>query len=389
MLPATLALAFSALLRNKMRSLLTMLGIVIGVAAVVMMQSMGRGATAYIGDAISGLGSNMLMVVPGTAKGMQQSSLGVPLFSAGDLDAVRRQAHDVELVSAAGSRPTRAVVGPYNRSVTTFGVTPEYFEIRAWGVVSGRLLNQVDERRAAAVCVIGQTVADALYPGRSPLGQEMRVHQLACRVVGVMEPKGASVFGMDQDDVIFLPYSTFSRRIMGSDRVQMFMASARRPEFVEDAKAQIIRVLHARRHIPEGEDDNFAVRDPREVQALLQRRGAASDEEPEEEHDEGLDDFAASLQRLKVQMVSELRRNMTLESDLAITPYVHPRLSLDFCGGCSGSESQLGISVDVGANFEITRVLALRASAFFGGSDRFGEDGFGLSLAWTPPGLRR
>src|SRR6188768_1363522 len=119
MLSATLTLAFSALMRNKMRSLLTMLGIVIGVAAVVMMQSMGRGGTAYIGDAISGLGSNMLIVVPGSAKGMQQSSLGVPLFSAGDLDAVRRQAHDVALVSAAGSRLSRAVVGPYNRTVNT------------------------------------------------------------------------------------------------------------------------------------------------------------------------------------------------------------------------------------------------------------------------------
>jgi putative ABC transport system permease protein len=253
-----------------MRSLLTMLGIVIGVAAVVMMQSMGRGATAYIGDAISGLGSNMLIVIPGSAKGMQQSSLGVPLFSPGDLDAVRRQAHDVALVAATGSRMTRAVVGPYNRTVNTSGVTPEYFEIRAWGVASGRLLNQLDERRAAPVCVIGQTVVDALFPGQSTLGKEMRVHQLSCRIVGVLEPKGASAFGMDQDEVIFMPYSTFSRRIMGSDRVQVFMASAKAPELIEDAKAQIIKVLHRRRHISAGEDDNFSVRDPRELQALLQ-----------------------------------------------------------------------------------------------------------------------
>src|SRR5690349_12117819 len=104
MIPTTLGLAFSALLRNKMRSMLTMLGIVIGVAAVVMMQSMGRGATAYVGDAISGLGSNMLIVVPGTAHGMQQSSIGAPLFTAGDLDTIRRQAQDVALVSAAGQR---------------------------------------------------------------------------------------------------------------------------------------------------------------------------------------------------------------------------------------------------------------------------------------------
>jgi putative ABC transport system permease protein len=253
-----------------MRSLLTMLGIVIGVAAVVMMQSVGRGATAYIGEAISGLGSNMLIVIPGSAKGMQQSSLGIPLFTAADLEAVRRQAHDVDLVSAAGSRVGRAVAGPYNRSTTASGVSPEYFEIRAWGVVSGRLLSQVDERRAAPVCVIGQTIADALYPGQDSLGQELRVHQLACRVVGVLEPKGANAFGMDQDDAIFMPYSTFSRRIMGSDRVQVFIASAKSPELIEDAKAQLVQVLHRRRHISAGEDDNFAVRDPRELQALLQ-----------------------------------------------------------------------------------------------------------------------
>src|SRR5689334_4142007 len=154
MLPATLSLALSALLRNKMRSMLTILGIIIGVAAVVMMQSMGRGATAYVGEAISGLGSNMLIVIPGSARGMQQSSIGVPLFTAGDLDAIRRQAHDVALVSAAGQRIMRIVAGSYNRSVTTAGVTPEYFEIRAWGAASGRLIHQDDERQAATVCVI-------------------------------------------------------------------------------------------------------------------------------------------------------------------------------------------------------------------------------------------
>jgi putative ABC transport system permease protein len=270
MLPATLALAFSALLRNKMRSMLTILGIIIGVAAVVMMQAMGRGATAYVGDAISGLGSNMLIVMPGTARGMQQSSIGVPLFTAGDLEAVRRQAHDVALVSAAGSRLTRVIAGPYNQPTTVSGVTPEYFEIRSWGASAGRLLNQSDERQAATVCVIGQSVAEALFPGQRAVGQELRVHQLPCRIIGVMESKGASAFGMDQDDVVFMPYSAFARRIMGNDRVQVFMASAKAPDRMEDAKRQITEILRRRRHIPEGEEDNFAVRDPRELQALLQ-----------------------------------------------------------------------------------------------------------------------
>jgi putative ABC transport system permease protein len=149
-------------------------------------------------------------------------------------------------------------------------VTPEYFEIRAWGVARGRLLTQTDERRAATVCLIGQTVADALFPGQDPLNREMRVHQIACRVVGIMEAKGASAFGMDQDDVIFMPYSTFARRIMGSDRVQVFMAAAKSADLVEDAKAQITQILHRRRHVPQGEEDNFSIRDPRELQSLLQ-----------------------------------------------------------------------------------------------------------------------
>jgi len=139
MLRSTIRLAFSALLRNKMRSALTMLGIVIGVGAVMMMQSMGRGATAYVGDAISGLGSNMLMVIPGTAHGMQVNTFAVPLFTAGDLDAIRRQAHDVDKVSAAGQRMSRVIAGPYNRQVNVGGVSPEYFDIRSWGVSSGRL----------------------------------------------------------------------------------------------------------------------------------------------------------------------------------------------------------------------------------------------------------
>ena len=270
MLGSTIQLAFAALLRNKMRSALTMLGIIIGVAAVVMMQSMGQGATAYVGDAISGLGSNMLIVIPGTAHGMQQSMLGVPLFTTGDLEAVRRQAHDVASVTPVGSRMVRVVVGPYNRTVNTGGVAPEYFAIRSWGAGAGRLINAEDERQAATVCVIGQTVADALFPAQDPIGQEMRIHQIACRMIGVMEPKGASAFGMDQDDVIFMPYETFARRMMGNDRVQMFMASARSPDVIDDAKDQIIQTLRRRRHIRPQEEDNFAVRDPREVQALLQ-----------------------------------------------------------------------------------------------------------------------
>ena len=267
-LVTTTALAFGALVRNKMRSLLTMLGIVIGVGAVIMMQMMGRGASAYVGEAISGLGSNMLFVMPGITKGMNTATQGVPLFTAGDIESIRREARDVALVSAAASRPMRAVHGSSNRTTYAAGATPEYFQIREIGVSSGRLLTLEDERQASLVCVVGQTIVDDLWSGASPIGQELRLHDLPCRVVGVLEAKG-STFGSDRDDLVVLPYSTFSRRVMGNDRVGAIIAAATAPDRIDDASEEISRVLRRRRHILKGEDDDFTVRDPREIESLL------------------------------------------------------------------------------------------------------------------------
>ena len=269
MFATTIPLALSALLRNKLRSLLTMLGIVIGVSAVVMMQSMGRGATAYVGETISGLGSNMLFVIPGSVRGMQHSALGAPLFTTGDLQAIRRGAHDVARISAVGTLIKRVVAGPYHVSTTVAGVEPDYFAIRRWGVSSGRLLDEDDGRQAANVCVIGQTTATSLYPGRSPLGRELRIQRSTCRVVGVMISKGAS-FGADQDDVVFLPHSTFARKLVGSDRIGGLLLAASAQDRVDSAQRQVVEILRQRRRILSGEEDNFAVRDPREMQTVLE-----------------------------------------------------------------------------------------------------------------------
>jgi putative ABC transport system permease protein len=262
--------ALTALRRNPMRSLLTALGIVIGVAAVVIMQSMGEGATAYVGEAISGLGSNMLVATPGGSRQMGPPSTGVPLFTLADVEAVRRQVRDVAQLSPSSSRMLRLVTGKNNRNVNTVGVTTDYFEIRQWGVSAGRLITPDDNRRAAAVCLIGQTVRDALFELDDPIGQEIRVHDVSCRVVGVLDAKGASAFGVDQDDIVFMPFATFSRRILGTDRVAAMLISAVSTDRIDAAKEEITAVLHQRRHILPGEEDDFAVRDPREIQALLQ-----------------------------------------------------------------------------------------------------------------------
>ncbi len=247
-----------------------MLGVVIGVAAVLMMESLGQGATAYIGATISGMGSNMLMVVPGSpTQRMGGGSGGAALFTVNDLEAIRRGARDVAMLSPASQRPLRTVVGGLNRSTVVTGVWPDYLDIRAWSVVKGRALTADDERQAAQVCVIGHTVETALFSGQSALGGELRIHDVTCRVVGVLETKGASAFGMDQDDVIYMPFSTWSRRISGTDRIGLIMAAARSQDRIDDARAQMTNVLRQRRRILTGDEDDFAVRDPREVQAVL------------------------------------------------------------------------------------------------------------------------
>jgi putative ABC transport system permease protein len=194
---------------------------------------------------------------------------GAALFSVNDLEAIRRSARDVSMVSPASQRPLRTVVGGLNRSTVVTGVWPDYLDIRGWSVVKGRALTADDERQAAQVCVIGHTVETALFPGQVALGGEMRIHDVTCRVVGVLETKGASAFGMDQDDVIYMPFSTWTRRIAGTDRIGLIMAAARSQDRIDDARAQMTSVLRQRRRILTGDEDDFAVRDPREVQAVL------------------------------------------------------------------------------------------------------------------------
>ncbi len=268
-LPSTTTLAMAALLRNKMRSALTMLGIVIGVSAVVMMQAMGAGATAYVAEAISGLGSNMLMVMPGaSSRHFGGAALGVPLFTPGDFEAIRRQGHDISNLAAVNVRQMQVIAGANNRSTSVAGVSPDYYSIRRWGVSEGRLPTLEEERQAAPVCVIGQTVASTLFPDQNPLGREIRIRTMACRVVGLMEVQGAT-FGADRDDALLMPYATFSRRIFGGDRIAFLVAAAPSPDRLDDAKDEIVAVLHHRRHIQPGELDDFNVLDPRQIESVL------------------------------------------------------------------------------------------------------------------------
>jgi putative ABC transport system permease protein len=268
-LTATTRLAVAALLRAKLRSLLTTLGVVIGVAAVIVMQSMGAGATALVTGELSGMGSNMLMLVPGATQGMGGASLGAPLFTRDDLEAIRRECPAVRYATVMNVRSSRVVAGDENRSTNLYGVSPEYFEIRQWYPVIGRALTDEDERQGAKVCVLGETNRLELFGAIDPVGAEIRVHETTCRVVGVLEAKGASTFGQDQDDLVLMPASTYARRVMGDDRIGVMMLSAVAEDRIDEAKAQVESLLRQRRRVLPGEDDDFTVRDMRELISLM------------------------------------------------------------------------------------------------------------------------
>jgi putative ABC transport system permease protein len=269
----TVGLASSALARNTLRSLLTTLGVVIGVAAVVIMHAMGQGATELVTGEIQNLGSNMLVIIPGgdSRQAFGSALLSAPLFRHSDLEAIRRECSAVRYVSASNSLSVRAVAGEKNRVTSLFGTTPEHYATRDWSASLGRLLNEEDERQAAKVCLIGETVRRDLFGVGNPLGAELRLQHITCRVVGVLVSKGVSTFGTDQDDLVFMPSTTFARRLLGDERLGMIMISAVSEARTDEARAQVSSLLRQRRRIRQGDDDNFAVRDLREVQALLSK----------------------------------------------------------------------------------------------------------------------
>jgi putative ABC transport system permease protein len=256
-------LAIAALSRNLVRSGLTMLGIVIGVAAVITMVTVGKGATASITQLIAGLGSNMLIVSP--SQGGGGFGAGVSLFTVEDSEAIRQQVPTARLVAPIAQRSVMAVVGNESWRTPVAGVDGAYREIRDWPVALGRDFNLGELQAGSAVCIIGETVRLELYGRYSPVGEELRLGQLSCTVVGVLEAKGQSALGQDQDNLVLLPLRTFHRRVAGNTNVQNMMVSVRNAGSIDRAKAEIERLLRERRHISEGEDDNFVVQDTREM----------------------------------------------------------------------------------------------------------------------------
>jgi putative ABC transport system permease protein len=261
--------AFRALVRNKMRAALTMLGIIIGVSAVIAMVSIGQGAQASVQAQIEGIGTNLLFLsacaqnVGGVRSGTGDS--GTNTLTVEDLEAIRREVPSVSMVTPSINARSQLVFGNANWNTGMTGVSEQYPDIRKWSVQSGEFFSELDVRNASRVIVIGQTIVDNLFAGTDPVGQTVRVMNLPFRVVGVMARKGQDPQGRDQDDVAFAPYTAVQKKILGSTTVRIAFISAISQDATYTAQLQIGELLRQRHKLSAGDPDDFTVRNMSDV----------------------------------------------------------------------------------------------------------------------------
>jgi putative ABC transport system permease protein len=262
-------LALRAIRRNLVRSFLTVLGIVIGVSAVVTMVTLGQGATRAVAAQISTLGSNLLMIRPGQRLGGGRDVAGAPNFRTADAEAIRAQVGGLAAVAPSAQRMVTVVYSSRNWSTSVVGTTLDYFPSGNWSLAEGRFFNDSEERGGVAVCVIGETVHRELFGNADPLGGQIRVKQFSCEVIGLLAAKGQSSFGQDQDDIVVMPLRAVQRRLTGNQDVTLIRVSVKEGESVDETKARITLLMRERRKLSENEEDNFNVLDTRQIADTL------------------------------------------------------------------------------------------------------------------------
>ncbi|MEZ5064943.1 MAG: ABC transporter permease [bacterium] len=264
--------AAKSILRNKMRSLLTMLGIIIGVAAVLVMIAVGEGAQSQIEKTIQNLGTNMLVVTPGSsaAGGVSQGAGTFNRLSLDDAEKIRREAVLVTAVSPVIFTRTQAVGGEGNWRTTIYGVDLDYATIRDWAVSSGSFFGSSDIRSKRKVAVIGRTVADQLYPGIDPVGQSIRLRDVPFEIIGVLNAKGQTADGADQDDVILAPYTTVQYRLAGRQFIAQILAATDSPAAIDAAQEELTQILRESHRLGDRDPDDFTVRNQTQITEAAQ-----------------------------------------------------------------------------------------------------------------------
>ncbi|MEP6948804.1 MAG: ABC transporter permease [Ginsengibacter sp.] len=265
-----LRIAWKALLRNKLRAFLTMLGIIIGVGSVITMVAIGEGSKASIRSQLSGMGSNMITIRASSNQtvggGARLGASGLQTLKVEDVKAMQAQAHFITAVSPAVNANGQVINGALNWPTSMQGVSPEYLGIRDWKLKSGVVFNDNDVKTAAKVCLLGQTVVDNIFTsGEDPVGKIIRFNKIPFKVIGVLTPKGENTFGQDQDDIILAPYTTVQERILAINFVQNIYASAVDENSSDTATKEITAILRKEHKLKPTEDNDFTVRTQAEL----------------------------------------------------------------------------------------------------------------------------
>ena len=270
MLAETLKLSIRTIRRNALRSILTVLGVVIGVGAVIAMVTLGEGTTAQVTSEVAKLGSNILMVRPGQAGfGPASASASLKAFTSKDVDAIQNQVQGIVTAAPTASRNLTAIVGNLNHAMSVTGTDNRYLTAREWAVADGRDFTDGEIASGAASCILGETVREALFGAGDPIGASIRIRQISCQVVGVLEKKGASGFGNDPDDVILVPLKMFQRRIAGDQDVTAIFVAVADGYDTQTVIDDITALLRERRGIGPTDRDNFSVLDMAQIASAL------------------------------------------------------------------------------------------------------------------------
>jgi putative ABC transport system permease protein len=264
---ALLQSSLVALLRNKMRSLLTVLGITIGIAAVICVVAIGNAGQSQVEEQLNNLGDNFVWVEAGgrSVNGVRTGTHDTTSLVMADAIAIKNQVSLIKAVSPNVDDPLQVVYGNQNWHTRYRGVTPEFFDIKRWFVDEGAIFSQDDVDRAADVCVLGRTVRQQLFGVEDPLGKVIRVNNLPCKVTGVLQPKGLSLSGQDQDDIIIIPYTMAQKKLKGISWLDDILCSAVSPDVIKMAGQEATAVLRDRHHLRPEEEDDFNIRNPEDI----------------------------------------------------------------------------------------------------------------------------
>ena len=269
MIWSTILISLREIRRNTMRSILTALGIVIGVASVIALVHLGDSATQKVTSDVSKMGNNMLTLTPGGQRRGMPGGESAPMFKIADADAIRKQIPQATQVAPASGSSALLVYGNKNHTTQVQGSTLDFFKVRALTLEKGRLFTEAENQGGVAVCVIGHTIQKELFGSQESLGESIRLGKVSCRIIGIIASKGQSTFGTDQDDFVIMPLVAFQHRVSGSNDVSSIYVGANSAAATDRVKSQLMGLMRERRRIVSGQSDNFSVMDMKEFASSL------------------------------------------------------------------------------------------------------------------------